>query len=100
MSKQTNKIINEVYVTSPNFGYSYVQRSGDVFGATYTKDWFSKQIALLEILNLVRSEYPSTPVLLHDAGYLMFVEGNDEFADEMSVLFQLLVMKHERKNRQ
>jgi len=99
MSKQTNKIINEVYVSSPNFISTYVQCSGDLVATIYTKDWFAKQLALDKILNLVRSEYPTTPVLLHDAGYLMFIDGNDEFADEMSVLFQLHVMKHERTNK-
>ena len=97
--KKQNKTIDQVYIQSSNFGCIYVQSSGDVVGSTYTKEWFNRQVALNKIVQEVQQAYPDTPVLLHDAGHLMFDKDNDELSDEMNALYELLVMRHERKQK-
>jgi hypothetical protein len=98
MSKKQEKI-DEVYITSSNFGQTFVQCSGDIVRAHYTKEWFARQIDLHKIMQMIQKKYPSTPILLHDGGYLMFADGNDELAKEINAMFELMVMMYERKQK-
>jgi hypothetical protein len=98
MSKKQEKI-DEVYITSSNFGRTYLQCSGDIVRADYTKEWFAKQVDLQKIMQIIQKKYPSTPILLHDGGYLMFADGNDELVEEINAMFELMVMIYERKKK-